>query len=598
MNNSTLKITALYERLSRDDDLQGDSNSIKNQRQLLSEYAERNGFENVRHFQDDGYSGTNFDRPGWQAMIELVERGEVGTIILKDSSRMGRDYLRTGLYREMFREKNVRLIAVNDGTDTFAKDDDFTPFREIMSEWYARDTSKKIRSVFQTKGKSGKPLTTNVIYGFKKSEDDKDVWLVDEPAAEVVRRIFTLAMNGVGPYQIAKIMTDEKVPRPAVHNALRDGGAYVPQGKTDDHIWRGGTVTDILSKPEYCGHTVNFRTERVSFKSKKKLGRPREDWQIFENTHPAIIDQATFDTVQKLRGTPRRIDSLGEANPLTGLLFCADCGAKMYNSRSSKEYYDVVNKGRLQRQKTVDHYTCSTHTMSRGAFGENCSAHYIRTEVVREIVLDTIRAVCGSVRANETAFIEKVREASVLQQVDVAQAKKRQLAKNERRIAELDTLFLKSYEDNALGKLSDERFAQVSAAYETEQAALKTQTATLKTELETYEQDGEKADKFLKLVRKYTNFEELTTPMLNEFVQKIYIHAPDKSCGHRVQEVDVYLNFIGQFEVPQVSKPTEEELQAEELRQQKVIKQREYNKRCYEKRKAKKAATLEEKTAA
>ena len=281
-------------------------------------------------------------------------------------------------------------------------------------------------------------------------------------------------------------------------------------------------------------------------------------------------------------------------NPLTGLLYCADCGAKMYNSRCRKEYYDVIKRGKPQRQKTIDHYTCSTYTMSRGAFGENCSAHYIRTDVVRDIILDTIRAICGAVRTNEAAFVEKVREASALQRTDVAQSHKRQLAKNERRIAELDTLFLKSYEDNALAKLSDERFAQISAAYETEQAELKAQTATLKLELEAFSADNEKTDKFIALVRKYTSFEELTTPMLNEFVQKIYVHAPDKSSGRRVQEVDVHLNYIGQFDVPTAVEPTAEEIQAEDLRQQKLIKQREYNKRCYEKRKAKKAAAQSE----
>ena len=545
MSLSKEKITALYARLSRDDELEGDSNSIKNQRQLLGEFAERGGFANICHFSDDGYSGTNFERPAWQEMLELVEAGEVGTVIIKDSSRMGRDYLRVGLFRELFREKSVRLIAVNDGVDTARGEDDFTPFREIMSEWYARDTSKKIRSVFETKGKNGRPLTSRIIYGYKKSAANKDIWEVDEPAAEVVRRIFRMAINGNGPYQIAKTLTDEKIVRPGVHNSRRDGSRYAPCGKIEAHIWRGGTVADILAKPEYCGHTVNFRTERVSFKSKKKLARPRDEWQIFERTHEAIIDESTFETVQRLRGTPRRTDSLGEANPLTGLLFCADCGAKMYNSRKAKSHYEVTRGGKTRRQKTNDHYTCSTHAMSRGAFGASCSAHYIRTEAVREIVLETIRSVCGSVRENEEEFVEKVRAATEIQAEESAKTSRRQLEKDEQRVAELDILFLKIYEDNALGKLSDERFAQVSAAYETEQLTLKTRAAQLKSDLAAYEQDGEKARRFLELVHRYTSFEELTTVMLNEFVDRIAVHAPDRSTGHRTQAVDVYLNYVG-----------------------------------------------------
>jgi hypothetical protein len=335
-------------------------------------------------------------------------------------------------------------------------------------------------------------------------------------------------------------------------------------------------------------HTVNFRTERPSYKSKQKVERPREDWQILENTHERIITQATFDAVQKLRGTPRRIDTLGEANPLTGLLFCADCGAKMYNSRSAKEYYDVEYKGKMRRQKTSDHYTCSTNTMSRAAYGDNCSAHYIRTSIVRGIALDTIKAVCFYVRGHEAEFIERVRASSEIRQEETAKAGKKKLAQNTKRIAELDNLFRKTYEDNAAGKLSDKRFEQLSAEYEREQTELEAQNAKLQSEISVFAADSENVNRFLELVSRYTNFDELTTPMLNEFILKICVHAPDKSSGHREQEVDIYLNYIGKFEVPQsLAEPTQEEREAEEAHKVKCEKQREYNRRWYAKHKAK-----------
>jgi DNA invertase Pin-like site-specific DNA recombinase len=596
MNKSKLqsdtRITALYERLSRDDELNGESNSITNQKRILEEYANRNGFGNIRHFQDDGFSGTNWARPGWQEMLAEIEAGNVAVLLVKDMSRVGRDYLQVGFYTEvLFKEKGVRFIAVNDNVDSLRGTDDFTPFRNIINEWYARDTSRKVKSVIHAKGNNGKPLTNRAIYGYKKSPEDKDYWLVDEPAAEVVRRIYKMTLNGMGPYQIARILSDERIPRPAAYSG-RNYSVSAPQGKNEGYIWRGGTVIDILSKQEYIGHTVNFRSERPSYKNKRSVGRPKEDWVIFENTHDAIIDRETFDAVQKLRGTPRRMDNTGEANPLTGLLLCADCGAKMYNSRCTKENYEVEIKGKIRQKKFTDHYTCSTNTLSHKYFGSNCSAHYIRTSVVRGIALDTIRAVCGYVRNHEDEFIAKIRAESSIQQTETAKASKLRLAQNTKRVAELDKLFRKTYEDNAAGKLSDKRFEQLSAEYEREQTELEAQNVLLQTEIEAFTADSANVERFLELTRRYTDFTELTTPMLNEFIQKICVHAPDKSSGHRVQEVDVYLNYIGNFEVPYTgqSQPTVDEIKSEEQREQKLAKQREYNKRNYAKKKSAKAA--------
>ena len=408
------KITVLYARLSQDDELQGPSNSIVNQRQLLQDYAERHGLTPYVHIEDDGYSGTRWDRPGWQELIAKVEADEVACICIKDGSRLGRDYLRVGLYRELFREKGVRLIAINDNYDSAKGEDDFTPFREIMAEWYARDTSRKIKAALHAKGSSGKPLTCAPIYGYKRSTEDKNLWLVDEPAAEVVRRIYRMALEGMGVYQIARTLASEKVEKPSYYISPGD---YVAggQGLATPYSWSTNTVAGILSKPEYAGHTVNFRTTKESYTSKKSKQNPQEEWKIFPNTHEPIIEQEMFDTVQRLRATPRRIDSIGEANPLTGLLFCADCGSKLYNTRRASEYNKAYRNGKAYMKKFSDHYTCSKYKMAQRTFTTACSQHYVRTEVIREMALKTIERVSSFVRDKEDEFVEKIRELSTVQ---------------------------------------------------------------------------------------------------------------------------------------------------------------------------------------
>lgn len=573
------KLTILYERLSRDDELQGPSNSILNQRQLLEDYAERSNLTPYLHIHDDGYSGTNWDRPGWQELIARIEADEVGCLVIKDSSRMGRDYLRVGLYREMFREKGVRLIAINDGLDSSVGEDDFTPFREIMAEWYARDTSKKIKSVIAAKGKSGKPTSCTPPYGFIKDPNDKNHWLVDPEAAAVVKRIFQMAVAGMGVHHIAGTLAQDKIDRPSYYLGSRGRGRHKNDYDRDNrYAWGSATIAHILRKAEYAGHTVNFRTSSASFKSKKKVNNAPEDWLIFENTHEAIIDQSTFDLVQKLRETPRRIDTLGEANPLTGLLYCADCGAKLYNHRKA-------HTEKPTHKKLTDVYCCSTYKLSNSKFNTQCSPHHISTEAVRAIILDAIRKTTGYVRAHEEDFIRRVRENSAIQQGETAKAHKRLIAKNERRLSEIDRIYKSLYEDKALGKIDETMFISMTEGYGQERLDLRAKTNALQAELDAFDADSVRADKFTEIVRRYTSLEELTTPMLNELVDKVMIHECHWSEGNtgeggrprgaRTQRVDVHLKYIGSFDVPDMRTP--EKMEADRIAEEKLAARRAYH---------------------
>jgi len=582
------KTTILYLRLSKGDSQQAESNSITNQRRLLTEYADRNGFTPYQCVADDDHTGTNYNRPGWQELMAKVESDEVGTIIVKSLDRMGRNYLESGMFRELFAERGIRLIAVNDGIDTFDHDDDFTPFREILAEFYARDTSKKIKSVLKNKGRDGKPLGSVPLYGFKKDPDDNNARLIDDEAAEVVRRMFRMTIDGIGPYQIAKVLMDEKIERPSYY--LYRTGIVTSDGKCNHDLrynWRGATIMEMLQKREYMGDLVNFKSYKPSFKSKKQILNAPEDTLIFEGALPQIVDRETWELAQKLRRTVRRPTESHEPNPLTGILFCAQCGSKMHNRRS--DYTTDKNGNKIT---PVDTYECTNYRNNQARFVDACSIHFIRSAVVREIILDTIQSVSEYARENEQEFIEKLREASTVRQRDAAKSHKKQIAKNEKRIAELDRLFIKTYEDNAVGKLSDERFNQMTAAYDTEQAELKAQTMALAAELEAFEKDSENADKFMELVRRYTQFDELTTAMLHEFVDRVEVHEADKSSGERQQQIDVYLNFIGNFTIPG-SEPiplTPEEIAAEEERLAKKRRKNENLRAWRAKRKAEQAA--------
>jgi len=447
------KITALYERLSRDDELTGDSNSIVNQKKYLEGYAEQQGYDNCIHYTDDGYSGGNFERPAWKRLIADVEAGKIAHIIVKDMSRIGRDYLQTGFYTEvMFRQYGVHFVAVANNVDSNdINSNEFAPFLNIMNEWYLRDLSKKQRAAIKVKGESGKPTSNSAIYGYKKDPNDKYHWLIDEEAAEVVRRIFRLTIDGFGPYEIARILFDDKVETPAVYFAKRKIGVWKSKEEfPNPYNWSGFIVGQILSKPEYMGHTVNFRYHKLSYKDKHTVKNPEENWLIFENTHEAIVDKETWELAQKLRKTPRRIDTFGEANPLTGLVFCADCGEKMYNHRS--------RGGKENNFYPSDFFDCSTYTLSRQKRYKACTGHYITTKNLRTLILDTIRTISTLAISNQDEFIEKVRNASQLRQAEAAKEIKRKLNKERKRVAELDNIIKKLYESFATGKISEERF--------------------------------------------------------------------------------------------------------------------------------------------
>ena len=584
----TTKITALYERLSRDDELAGDSNSIINQKKMLEDYARQNGFKNPIHFTDDGWSGSGFDRPGWKQMIAGIEGGSIGTVIVKDMSRIGRDYLQVGFYTEvMFRQKGVRFIAISNGVDSQNREtSEFAPFLNIMNEWYIRDCSRKITTVLHARGMEGKHTTNHAIYGYRKDPEDKNHWLIDEEAALVVRRIFRLTIEGNGPYQIARILTEEKVERPSYYLAQRGMGNHLSDyNAAEPYAWRGTTVGAILSKPEYMGHTVNFRTYKESYKDKRPKKAQKDDWVIFENTPEPIVDAETWNMVQKLRKTVRRTDTLDEANPLTGLMYCADCGAKMYNHRGSGGWArDWHGKPNGKRRPFRDEYDCSTYTLSRQGYGGKCTQHYIRTAVVRDLILEAIKSVSGYAKSNEAEFIRQVRSASEIQQAETAKALKRRVAQGKKRIAELNALIKKLYEDNVSGKISDKRFTLLSGEYEQEQETLEASLAKAESELDSFEADSVRADQFIALAKKYTDFSELTTPMINEFVDKILVHEGDRSSGEREQEVEIFLKFIGKFEVPTQELSAEELAKQDEL-QRRREKKREYNRRYMTKRK-------------
>ena len=505
------KITPLYERLSRDDELQGESNSISNQKQMLEDFASRNGLPNPTHFTDDGISGTRFDRPGFLAMMEEVEAGRIEAIVIKDMSRLGRDY-------------------------------------NIMNEFYARDTSRKICSVFKSKGMSGKHLTGTVIYGYLWDEK-REHWLVDEEAAEVVRRIFSLTLEGYGPYQIACKLSTDRIEIPVVHLARFNEGVNRSKPVKAPYGWGSSTIVNILKKREYLGHTINFKT-RKHFKDKKSHYVSEDEWTIFENTHEAIIDQQTFDLAQKIRSNVRRYpNGWGEAAPLTGLLYCADCGGKMYVHRT--------NNG-----KRISQYTCSQY--SKIPVGKLCATqHRINEDVVLSLVSEMLKAIAEYAKHDRAEFVRVVQEAQSSQQTTEVRKQRTRLAAAKQRVSDLEVLLCKIYEDNILGKLSDSRYATLDAQYAKEQAELTDEISALEKAIRSYEKHEKDADRFIALIDKYENFDKLTIAMLNEFIEKILVHERDrKGSIQTTQEVEIYFNFVGRFVPPAFG---EVELTPEEL---------------------------------
>ncbi len=551
---NSIKITALYERLSRDDELQGESNSITNQKHFLEDYARKNGFVNIRHFTDDGVSGTTFDREGFQSMIAEVEAGNVAVIIVKDMSRFGRDYLKVGFYTEvMFKEKGVRFIAINNGIDSSnQQDSDFTPFLNIMNEWYARDSSRKIQAIFKARMQEGKRVSPSVPYGYRRDPDDKQHLIIDPEPAAVVRRIFKLILEGNGVNRIADILYADKILIPSAY-----AEKYYPENQHsksfhDPIRWTNQTIIHILEKREYMGHTVLGKTISESYKTKKRRKATEDELMIFENTHEAIIDEETWNNVQRLIETKRRPKKNG-APPcrLSGLLYCADCGSKLSHRYNSRNKYDADNS-----------YGCSSYRQ----YTRNCTMHYIRVSVVEKLILETIREVSAYALSNEKEFVKKVREASDVQQEATMKEYRRRLGKAKRRHEELDDLVKKLYESFATGKIPEKHFDRLLSGYDAEQTALEAEMQELQTGLDRYGADSVRADRFLELVKRYTDFSELTTPMLNEFIEKVVVHEADKSTGDRVQKVDIYLNFIGAFTVPKMEAALTAEQEAREQR--------------------------------
>ena len=530
-------ITALYPRLSHEDELQGESNSISNQKRILEAYAKQNGFTNLKWYTDDGFSGANFQRPGFQSMLADIEAGLVGTVIVKDMSRLGRNYLQVGMYTEMiFPQKNVRFIAINDGVDSAQGENDFAPLRNIFNEWLVRDTSKKIRAVKRSKGMSGKPVTSKPVYGYLMDEDEN--FIIDEEAAPVVQQIYSLCLAGNGPTKIARMLTEQQIPTPGTLEYRRTGSTrrYHPGYECK---WATNTVVHLLENREYTGCLVNFKTEKPSYKLKHSIENPPEKQAVFENHHEPIIDRETWERVQELRKQRKRPNRYDEVGLFSGILFCADCGSVMYQQRYQTD------------KRKQDCYICGSYKKRTA----DCTAHFIRTDLLTAGVLSNLRKVTSYAAKHEARFMKLLIEQNEDGDRRRNAAKKKELETAEKRIAELSAIFKRLYEDSVTGRISDERFTELSADYEAEQKELKERAAVLQGELSRTLEATANAEKFMKVVRKYTSFEELTPTLLREFVEKIIIHESEALDGKRRgklrrQEIEIYYSFVGKVELP------------------------------------------------
>ena len=530
-------ITALYPRLSHEDELQGESNSISNQKRIIETYAKQNGFSNLRWYTDDGYSGANFQRPGFQAMLADIEAGKVGTVIVKDMSRLGRNYLQVGMYTEMiFPQKGVRFIAINDGVDSAQGDNDFAPLRNIFNEWLVRDTSKKIKAVKRSKGMSGKPITSKPVYGYLMDEDEN--FIIDEEAAPVVKQIYNFCLAGNGPTKIARMLTEQQIPTPGTLEYRRTGSTrrYHPGYECK---WATNTVVHILENREYTGCLVNFKTEKLSYKVKHSVENPPEKQVIFENHHEPIIDTQTWERVQELRKQRKRPNRYDEVGLFSGILFCADCGSVMYQQRYQTD------------KRKQDCYICGSYKKRTA----DCTAHFIRTDLLTAGVLSNLRKVTSYAAKHEARFMKLLIEQNEDGDRRRNAAKKKELEAAEKRIAELSAIFKRLYEDSVTGRISDERFTELSADYEAEQKELKERAARLREELSKAQEATANAEKFMNVVRRHTTIEELTPTLLREFVEKIVVHESVALDGKRRgklrrQEIEIYYSFVGKVELP------------------------------------------------
>ncbi len=535
LNNE--KITALYCRLSRDDELQGDSNSIIHQKDILKKYADDNSFKNTEFFVDDGYSGTNFNRPDWQKLMEMVNQDKVATIIVKDMSRLGRDYLKVGYYTEiLFPENEIRFIAINSGVDSAnQQDSDFTPFLNIINEWYAKDTSKKIRAVIKAKSDSGKPTAPIPVYGYVKDPNDKYHWLIDEEAAEIVKEIFHLAIKGNGPSKIASILTERKVLNATSYKKSKGIPSTHEKDIIDPYWWDWSVVSDILSRQEYLGHTVNFKTGRKSYKNKKSFANPPSKWIIIKNTHEAIIDQETFDIVQRLKeGRKRTNTSMGDMPVLSGMLYCADCGKKLYVCRTKSLKPEAY------------YYCCSTYRKRQG----QCSSHQIRISIIDRIVFADLKRHIDFAREHEDEFLKLVSSESMSQINKLINSFNKELSASRARIEKLDSIIQSLYEDKLDGTISNERFKNMNENYEQEQTTLREKVLELEDKIKTYNEHSASTSIFMELVHKFTRIDELTHELVREFIEKVIIHKAEKVNGQRRMKIDIFYNGIGKVDIP------------------------------------------------
>ena len=530
------KITALYCRLSQDDGREGESNSISNQKEILAQYARANGFHNTMFFVDDGISGTTFDRPDFQRMQRMIENGEIGVVIVKDLSRFGRNYLDVGEYLEIkYPTLGVRFIAIQENVDTLKNTGtEMMPFNNIFNEWYAAQTSKKIRAVWKSKAEKGERISQTVPHGYKKSEDNPKQWIIDEPAAKVVRYIFQLCIEGLGPTQIAHRLEDEKILCPTAYAMQNGRKTPNPLPKRGEYAWDGATVKHILANRQYTGCTVNFKTTLVSYKVHKTVHNPEEEWQIIPNTQEAIIDEDTFNRVQELREGRRRNTATGRESLFSGLLYCADCKSKLYfcAAKSIKPHQEF--------------HRCSAYKESRGT----CSIHFIREVVLREMILELVKRVALFIQQYEAVFLYMYAKKHNITKETNVRNMKAAIEKDKRRISEIDMMIERLYEDNVLGKIPDDRFSKMMGKYEAEQKALIEAVAKAEQALQTFEQDKVDLRIFLETIRKCTDIDELTPEIINRLIRRIEVHNSEKINGRKCVKIDVYFTAVGLIDLP------------------------------------------------
>jgi len=587
MNNQ--KLTILYSRLSKEDERENESLSIENQRKYLEEYAVKNGHSNILHLVDDGWSGTRWDRPNFLKMMELIEDGKVSLVCIKDMSRLGRDHLRVGLFLEQLRDSGIRLIAVAENIDTAKGEDDFMPFRNLFAEWHARDTSRKIRAINDSRTKDGKRVSGAIPYGYLHDENDRQQWILDEVAAPIVKRMFRGVVEGKTVTQLAEEFTVENLPTPSTHwNNIGAGMTNKPNANPTK--WAASTIIAILKKEEYMGWKVLNKTKKDSYKTKKREDNP--DKLIFKDAHPAIVTEEEWEVVQRLRETRRLPERIGGApNPLTGILFCHDCGHKMYHKQ-----------GRTGRpNQPHQEYVCSSYNH----YSRSCTCHYIRVSVVEELILDTIKETCAYVRKNESDFVKRVHETSAHYQETAIKDSRKKLTHAKRRRDEVAALVKKLFESYGLGKIPENHFTDLLNSYDEESKTLDVEIGSLQSEIDTFNTDSVKADKFIELVNRHTEFTTFSAVLLNEFIEKIIVHEAIKINGKRTMQVDIHLNYIGKFELPQSE--FENDPQAEpqkqtgtrgrklrrDMTQDELQHEREIDARYYARKKAKRVAEEE-----